>query len=348
MLANPEGLLMLSSCKEKEAAWEFMKHMSSGDPVRSFTQKRGLLPVRKSLAEEPAIQADSHRRMDVFRPENVPMEKALPVMVFAHGGGWRAGDKDDGSHAYRNFALSIAGHGVVVASINYRLAPEYDWRVQAADVAQAMAFICRRAQEFGGDGSRIIAAGHSAGGHLASLVSFDDTWLDRAGFDRQFLRGLVSISGVYDVEAFALEKGNLRSLVRPAFGEDPSAWSAASPINWAGPDDPPSLLVVGADDDATLIAQTKRLSDVLATAGVVAGVVQVEGADHFSVIARSADPDYTLVCDIADFIATWAGEPEAAATNAPEIAANIGTSETARERHPDAVPIPDDRGFGDG
>ena len=56
MLANPEGLFMLTSCKEKEAAWEFMKHMSSGDPVRSFTQKRGLLPVRKSLAEEPAIQ----------------------------------------------------------------------------------------------------------------------------------------------------------------------------------------------------------------------------------------------------------------------------------------------------
>jgi hypothetical protein len=56
MLANPEGLFMLTSCKEKEAAWEFMKHMSSGDPVRSFTQKRGLLPVRKSLAEEPAYQ----------------------------------------------------------------------------------------------------------------------------------------------------------------------------------------------------------------------------------------------------------------------------------------------------
>jgi multiple sugar transport system substrate-binding protein len=56
MLANPEGLFMLSSCKEKEAAWEFMKHMSSGDPVRSFTQRRGLLPVRKSLAAEPAFQ----------------------------------------------------------------------------------------------------------------------------------------------------------------------------------------------------------------------------------------------------------------------------------------------------
>ena len=55
-LANPEGLFMLKDCKEKEAAFEFMAHMCSGDPARLFTAKRGLLPVRKSLAAEPAIQ----------------------------------------------------------------------------------------------------------------------------------------------------------------------------------------------------------------------------------------------------------------------------------------------------
>jgi multiple sugar transport system substrate-binding protein len=56
MLANPEGLFMLTSCKEKEAAWEFLTFMSSGDPVRTFTAKRGLLPIRKSVSAEPAYQ----------------------------------------------------------------------------------------------------------------------------------------------------------------------------------------------------------------------------------------------------------------------------------------------------
>jgi len=56
MLANPEGLMMLTSCKEKEAAFEFLKFMSSGEPVRVFTAKRGLLPIRKSVAAEPAYQ----------------------------------------------------------------------------------------------------------------------------------------------------------------------------------------------------------------------------------------------------------------------------------------------------
>ena len=56
MLANPEGLFMLTACKEKEAAWEFLTFMSSGDPVRTFTAKRGLLPIRKSVSAEPAYQ----------------------------------------------------------------------------------------------------------------------------------------------------------------------------------------------------------------------------------------------------------------------------------------------------
>ena len=56
MLANPEGPFMLTSCKEKEAAWEFMAFMGSGEPVRTFTAKRGLLPIRKSVAAEPAYQ----------------------------------------------------------------------------------------------------------------------------------------------------------------------------------------------------------------------------------------------------------------------------------------------------
>ena len=56
MLANPEGMFMLSSCKEKEAAFEFMKFMSSGEAVRTFTAKRGLLPIRKSVSSEPTYQ----------------------------------------------------------------------------------------------------------------------------------------------------------------------------------------------------------------------------------------------------------------------------------------------------
>ncbi len=47
---------MTTACKEKEAAWEFMVHMSSGQPARVFTQGRGLLPVRRSISADPVFQ----------------------------------------------------------------------------------------------------------------------------------------------------------------------------------------------------------------------------------------------------------------------------------------------------
>ncbi len=55
-LANPEGVMIMSSCKEKEAAWEFIAHLSSGQPARIFTQGRGAVPVRKSISAEPVFQ----------------------------------------------------------------------------------------------------------------------------------------------------------------------------------------------------------------------------------------------------------------------------------------------------
>ena len=56
MLANPEGPMMVTSCKEKDAAWEFMKFIASGPAVLLFTAERAVPPVRKSLAQNPAFQ----------------------------------------------------------------------------------------------------------------------------------------------------------------------------------------------------------------------------------------------------------------------------------------------------
>jgi multiple sugar transport system substrate-binding protein len=69
-LANPEGLFMLSTCKEREAAFEFMVHMASGQPARIFTQQRGLLPVRKSLAAEPAFQDNRFFKVAIAEAAN--------------------------------------------------------------------------------------------------------------------------------------------------------------------------------------------------------------------------------------------------------------------------------------
>lgn len=65
MIANPEGPMMVSSCKEKEAAWEFMKFITSGDAAMLYTANRMVPPVRKTLAERPVFQNNRFIKMSL-------------------------------------------------------------------------------------------------------------------------------------------------------------------------------------------------------------------------------------------------------------------------------------------
>ena len=65
MLANPEGPLMTSSCKEKDAAWEFIKFIASGDALMLYTAKRAVPPVRKSTSKEPFFQDNRFIKMSL-------------------------------------------------------------------------------------------------------------------------------------------------------------------------------------------------------------------------------------------------------------------------------------------
>ena len=65
MLANPEGPLMTTSCKEKEAAWEFIKFINSGDALLLYTAKRSVPPVRKSMFSNPAFQDNRFIKMSL-------------------------------------------------------------------------------------------------------------------------------------------------------------------------------------------------------------------------------------------------------------------------------------------
>jgi multiple sugar transport system substrate-binding protein len=65
MLANPEGPLMTTSCKEKDAAWEFIKFIASGDALLLYTAKRSVPPVRKSMFNNPAFADNRFIKMSL-------------------------------------------------------------------------------------------------------------------------------------------------------------------------------------------------------------------------------------------------------------------------------------------
>ncbi len=105
---------------------------------------------------------------DVWQPPAGVLQSGV-AMVYLHGGGWQAMDKDSGT---RPFFRRLAAQGHVVMDVSYRLCPETDLLGMVGDVKRAIAWMRTHAADYGARPDRIVLAGASAGGHLALLAAY--------------------------------------------------------------------------------------------------------------------------------------------------------------------------------
>ena len=171
-------------------------------------------------------------------------------MIYIHGGSWIGGDKDTGGFIIHQIGPALNAKGFVVASVNYRLGPEEPWPAQIVDAKCAVRFLRANARALNIDPTEIGIWGHSAGGHLASLVG---TAGPAAGWDTgAYLDESSRVEAVADLAGPSnlvtlgeegvpgLVKSNFRSLLGPISKSDlPAALLAASPVTYVSPGDPP-------------------------------------------------------------------------------------------------------------
>jgi arylformamidase len=119
-----------------------------------------------------------------------------PVLLFIHGGWWRALDKRDVSF----IAPPFSSAGVTVVIPNYNLCPTVGIDTIAAQVAQALAWTHRHFAKRTGKQPRIVVAGHSAGGHLAAMLLCCNGKLLGPDLPVQMAASALSVSGVFDME----------------------------------------------------------------------------------------------------------------------------------------------------
>lgn len=135
---------------------------------------------------------DPSERLDIFPAREEPS----PLLVFIHGGYWRAMDKSDFSW----IAPSFVKHGTTVALINYGLAPQTQVEDIVRQALASIAWLYRKAERYGIDRDRIILCGHSAGAHLAAMAMAALWPVYADDLPEDLVKGVLGISGVYDLE----------------------------------------------------------------------------------------------------------------------------------------------------
>ncbi len=218
-----------------------------------------------------------------------------PVVVWVHGGGWRAGDK---ANQMTDKVRRWREAGYTVVSVNYRLSdpsatPPVRYPTHNEDVATAVAWIHDHIAGYGGDPDRVALLGHSAGAQIVASVATDERYLATHGLGLDALRSAGSLDTEgYDVATTA-STGN--PIYRAAFGDDPATWSEASPLTHVAPGkDTPDFLVV---ERGTL--RRRRAAEAFATrlrdAGVATTVVDAGSLSHAQVNAEIGRPGDAIV-----------------------------------------------------
>jgi acetyl esterase/lipase len=211
-------------------------------------------------------------RLDVFRPEG---RTGLPVLIFFHGGVWQRGDRS----AYASVGEAFARRGIVTLVVSYRLTPAVRHPGHVRDAARAVAWASANAERFGGRKDRLFLSGHSAGGHLVTLLLFEPTWLKEVGLTPGALAGVIPLSGVFDLTKPIddTKEGGFASFIYPPFDRGVKARRAASPITHVHAVRTPLLLLLAGEDYEDMRVQSKDFAAALRAHQVPMDFVTVPG-----------------------------------------------------------------------
>jgi len=266
--------------------------IASGDVVRDIPYVAG--------------SADPMQRLNFFRPA----QSNFPVVIFIHGGNWDSGDKDyrfGGQDIYNNIGRFLAARGIGCANISYRLLPGVDWKAQAGDAVQAVAWVHAHAAEYGGDPDRLFVMGHSAGAQLAVRTVLDRATLERAGVPAAVIRGVIGVAGAgYDMadpQTAALGADPRWYARRFQLGPADIDWrTTASPIQFVNKSAPPALFMHAGGEGRALIRQTQLLRDTWIRAGARADLVVAPGLSHTRIVPTLSREDRPAGAAVLAFV----------------------------------------------
>jgi arylformamidase len=192
-----------------------------------------------------------------------------PTLVFIHGGYWQMRAKE----AFTLFAAGPMAHGINVALIGYTLAPDATLDEIVAEIHGGIDFLVERLPALGGDASRIVVSGWSAGGHLTAMA-----------LSHPRVKAGMAISGIYDLEPIR------HSYLNVKLGLDEAMSRRNSPGMQTAGAMKPLALTVGSAELPLLRKQTADFAGHRAKYGLPVSYEEIPGADHFTIMDEMLSP----------------------------------------------------------
>lgn len=290
---RPQGYRKIEAMGTNLTPEVFQKTQEMFAPL-AFKLHPEICQAERDIAYGP----DPRNRLDIFAP--VGGGEGRAVLLFVHGGGFVRGDKGGPDDPfYNNVGAWASSHGLLGATMTYRLAPDSIWPSGAHDVAAALAWLKANIRGYGGSPDRIVLMGQSAGAvHVANYLAGH-----HGSTAETFPAAAVMVSGLYDMTRL-----DYSPFEQAYFGANPANLEAQSSLDALTRQSMPLLFSVSEYDPDHFQAQAKYLTDAFWTAtGRLPRMLHLAGQNHLSPIYGIGLPDDDFGPQLLNFIIQHAG-----------------------------------------
>ena len=229
-------------------------------------------------------------KLDVYR---VTSKAKSPVLLWFHGGSIQQGSKSDEKHV-KKVAKHFVKHGVGFVAVNYRLSPKVKYPSYIEDCASSIKWLIEFAEKFKIDPGKIFVGGHSAGGYLTLMSSFENPSVKKVGLDLSNIAGLVPVAGQTVTHSTVRGESHIPKSIIIADEKSPLYSSAMMKL--------PTFLIAGSNDLPMRAEENQLLYAAIKKNNSNNRLGIYNDRDHGTIVSKLTVKDDPAFKDILEFI----------------------------------------------
>lgn len=237
------------------------------------------------------------QKLNVFAPHK--RDSLKEVLIFIYGGSWKSGKKS----LYSFFGNRMARKNVVTVIIDYPKSPKANYDEMATDAAMAVKWVKENIERYGGDPQNIFISGHSAGGHLAALITVRNEYFDKLSIVSPIKGAILIDAAGLDMYGYLKEKKFTEdNTYVQTFTNNPATWKEASPLYHLHQGMPPMLIYCGGKTYPSIEVSNEKFVVALKSLGYHPAYHILKGKKHKRMITQFLNSGNQRYKEIIEFM----------------------------------------------